>query len=73
MPDDELLLKEGGCHKQDDGMECKCVLVVSVDEKTDEAWDGLRLTSLRGRAFPKGKKRWAGGIRALSTSKSRND
>jgi len=41
MPDDELLLKEGGCHKQDDGMECKCVLVVSVDEKTDEAWTGF--------------------------------
>ena len=41
MPDDELLLKEGGRHKQDDGMECKCVLVVSVDEKTDEAWTGF--------------------------------
>lgn len=33
MPDDELLLKEGGCHKQDDGMECKWVLVVVLDEK----------------------------------------
>jgi hypothetical protein len=41
MPDDELLLKEGGCHKQDDGMECKVVLVVRVGrEKTGEAWTG---------------------------------
>lgn len=41
MPDDELLLKEGECHKQDDGMECKVVLVVRVGrEKTGEAWTG---------------------------------
>lgn len=32
------------------------------DEKTGEAYGGLRLTS-RGRAFPKSKKRWARGIK----------
>jgi hypothetical protein len=33
MPDDELLLKEGGGHKQDDGIECKCVMSVGVGRK----------------------------------------